>query len=89
MTPRRILFVASEVAPLVKVGGLADVVGALPAALARLGHDVRILIPKYGVIAPELIPIRGRMVSSDVPWQGRAVNIGLDESRLPGTAVPL
>ena len=89
VTPRRILFVASEVAPLVKVGGLADVVGALPAALARLGHDVRILIPKYGVIAPELIPVRGRMVSSDVPWQGRAVNIGLDESRLPGTAVPL
>lgn len=43
----RILFVTSEAYPLVKTGGLADVSGALPAALARLGIDVRILIPAY------------------------------------------
>lgn len=43
----RVLFVTSEVAPLVKTGGLADVSAALPAALRRLGDDVRVLMPGY------------------------------------------
>ncbi|WP_349930142.1 glycogen synthase GlgA [Glutamicibacter mishrai] len=44
---RRVLSVASECAPLVKTGGLADVVGALPAALEPLGWRTRILMPAY------------------------------------------
>jgi starch synthase len=43
----RVLFVASEVFPLLKTGGLADVAAALPAELIRLGIDVRILMPGY------------------------------------------
>lgn len=46
MTPLRVLYVASECAPLLKVGGLADVAAALPGALAGLGVDVRVLIPR-------------------------------------------
>jgi starch synthase len=46
--------VASEAAPFAKTGGLADVLGALPGALGRLGHDVDVIIPRYrGVSAGE------------------------------------
>ncbi len=45
--PIRVLSVASECAPLVKTGGLADVVGALPDALAPEGVEVRVLLPGY------------------------------------------
>ena len=43
----RIVMVASEAHPFAKTGGLAEVLGALPAALARLGHDVTVIIPRY------------------------------------------
>ncbi len=43
----RVLSVASECVPLVKTGGLADVVGALPGALAPLGWEMRVLMPAY------------------------------------------
>ena len=46
-----IAFVASEMAPFVKTGGLADVIGALPKALAALGHRVTVFLPRYGSIA--------------------------------------
>ena len=43
----RVLSVASECVPLVKTGGLADVVGALPGAIAATGWDMRVLLPGY------------------------------------------
>ena len=43
----KLLFVASEMAPYAKTGGLADVIGALPAYLAQAGHDVRVVMPLY------------------------------------------
>ena len=50
MNPLRVLSVASECFPLVKTGGLADVVGALPAALANSAVAVRTLIPAYPAV---------------------------------------
>jgi starch synthase len=58
----RILIVASEVVPFAKTGGLADVAGALPLELSRLGHDVRVAMPKYASIDDEqfhILPILG------------------------------
>jgi starch synthase len=50
----KILSVASECVPLIKTGGLADVVGALPAALAPLGWQMRCLLPAYRPLLPHL-----------------------------------
>ena len=49
--PMKVLFVASEMAPLIKTGGLADVAGGLPKALVQLGLDVRVLLPGYADLA--------------------------------------
>jgi len=46
-----IVFVASECTPWAKTGGLADVVGALPRALAKLGHKVSVFLPYYRQVA--------------------------------------
>lgn len=48
--PLHIAFVASEMTPYVKTGGLADVSAALPKVLARLGHRVTVFLPRYGTI---------------------------------------
>ena len=47
----KVLFATSECVPFVKTGGLADVVGALPAELCRRGCEARVILPKYSVIA--------------------------------------
>lgn len=62
-----VLFVAAEVAPLVKVGGLADVAGALPATLRRMGHDVRIVMPRYRRIRESSIEQTGPIGASFLP----------------------
>ena len=48
----KIVFVASESVPYSKTGGLADVVGALPKALASLGYEVEVFLPRYRITKP-------------------------------------
>ena len=48
----KIVFVASESVPYSKTGGLADVVGALPKALASLGYEVEVFLPRYKITKP-------------------------------------
>lgn len=50
----RVLFATSEIAPLIKTGGLADVSGALPAALRAIGVDVRVLVPGYTPVLAQM-----------------------------------
>ncbi|MHB8170799.1 MAG: glycogen synthase GlgA [Thermincolia bacterium] len=49
----KILLVSSEVVPFAKTGGLADVAGSLPKALAAMGHDVRVVMPKYRIVGKQ------------------------------------
>jgi starch synthase len=46
----RVLIVSPEVVPFAKTGGLADVTGALPKVLAQLGHQVKVILPKYKMV---------------------------------------
>ncbi len=48
--PLNVLFLSSEVEPFAKTGGLADVSGALPKAVKHLGHEIRVMMPRYGSI---------------------------------------
>ena len=48
--PLKVLMVASECVPFASTGGMGDVTGALPAALQKLGADIRVVMPKYGSI---------------------------------------
>ncbi len=81
----RILFVAAEAAPIAKVGGLGDVVGALPKILRRLGHDVRIFMPYYGFLNQKI------EIPSDPVWWGYAMfnDFAVYQTVLPETDVPL
>ena len=87
MPPPSVLFVASECTRFVKAGGLGDVVGALPAALRALGHDARIVLPRYDVI-----PTAGLMRHATplgVPLGDGEAWSAIYETRLPGTDVPV
>jgi starch synthase len=83
----RVLFASSEVFPLVKTGGLADVSGALPAALAEAGTDVRILLPGF---AKALEGAEGRRQVADLGDPlGLGQSTALISARLPGSGVPV
>ncbi len=63
----RVLEIASEAVPFAKTGGLADVAGALPDALADLGDDVSLVIPAYAEALGKGLPIEPTGIEFDVP----------------------
>jgi len=84
--PLKVCFVSSELTPLAKTGGLADVALALPRHLRRAGHDVRLFVPLYGSIdasALELRPVEavGRVT---VPFGRRQPQFRLLTASLAG-----
>jgi len=73
----RVLLVASEASPFAKTGGLGDVAGALPRALRALGHDVRVLIPRYRGVERHAAAIRTIVPRLEVPVGDRRVGAAL------------
>src|SRR5262249_12855829 len=88
----KILFLSAEAAPFAKTGGLADVCGSLPKALASLGHRVRVVLPAYGSIEAALRSgqhhLRSHPTSLSVPVRVGPVSAGVLETALPNSAVP-
>jgi starch synthase len=83
-----VLFVSNEVAPFAKVGGLADVAGSLPQALADRGVDIRVVMPLHrSCPAVEQCSVALPCLSVQTPY--RALVGSVLESRLPGSDVPV
>lgn len=78
---KKILFVSSEVHPLIKTGGLADVAGSLPISLAELGQEVRIIIPKYHALQLD------QVVEFRCTLRINNLDVNILETRLSGTDV--
>ncbi|HWJ06754.1 MAG TPA: glycogen/starch synthase [Steroidobacteraceae bacterium] len=86
MARHRICFLAAEVSPLAKTGGLGDVAGALVRQLHRRGHDVRLFVPLHGVMQLQGIERRPHERLRDVPVAvgTREYRYDVHEARLPG-----
>lgn len=80
----KILYVASEAYPLIKTGGLGDVAGSLPIALAKQACDVRLLIPFYSGLASKLKKLK-KITTVKI----KGCDITIVESILPGTRIKL
>ena len=82
----RVLHVAAEVFPLVKTGGLADVVAALPVALAQQGAEVRLLLPGLPAV---LDAVQSARVVVDIGPRFGALRVRLLLARMPQTQMPV
>ena len=83
----RVVMVTSEAVPFAKAGGLGDMVGALADALARQGHDARVVLPRYYGI--DTARLRRIGVPLGVPLGGGEEWCGVWEGRTPGADVPV
>ncbi|NLE76006.1 MAG: glycogen synthase [Chloroflexi bacterium] len=84
----KILYLAAEVVPFAKTGGLADVAGSLPKAIHALGHDIRVAMPRYGRIDPGKFGLRKALGSFPVPLDENSDHAEIYEGRI-GEAVPI
>jgi len=82
----KVLHVAAEVFPLVKTGGLADVVAALPVALAGQGADVRLLLPGLPAVMES---VQGARTVIDIGACFGALRVRLQLARMPGSRLPV
>lgn len=85
-TPRHVAFLSAEAAPFVKVGGLADVAGALPRALAALGVRVTVVLPAYRAVDREAHQVEVLREGLCLP-SGRKRTFRLLEARSPAGGV--
>ena len=83
----KILMVATEAVPFAKEGGVADVMGSLPKDVAALGHDVRICIPRYGTIDPDVWKLTSTNVWRGIDLGGHRQPVHIWQTHLPDSDV--
>src|SRR4051794_2315174 len=83
----KILMVVTEAVPFAKEGGVADVIGSLPKELAALGHDVRIFLPRYGIIDPNRWGLRHTGVVRTLSIGGFDQTVSILQTTLPDAPV--
>src|SRR3981081_2940121 len=86
--PLKILILAAEIVPFTKVGGLADVVGALPKALQALGHDVRLTMPRYRQVDLERFQLKTVLEAVSVKMGSFQVQVSVCEVMI-GDHIPV
>jgi starch synthase len=79
----RVLILAAECAPYVKSGGVADVIDSLARALRRMGHDVRVALPRYGIIDPAHWELRPVVEDMRVPVGDGETSVNVLETHQP------
>jgi starch synthase len=84
----KIAMIASEVTPLAKTGGLADVIGTLSVALERLGHEICIVAPAYRSALQGHFDLRESGITLSAPVADQEVNASVLETKL-GKGVPV
>jgi starch synthase len=85
----KVLLAASEVVGFAKTGGLADVVGSLPRALARRGHECIVFLPLYRCTRQVRVPPTPTEHRFEIPIGHRSVPGRLWQSRLPDSDIPV
>ena len=83
----KVLFVASEAAPFVKTGGLADVMYALPRYVQSKNIEAALVIPKYGVIADKFKDKMERVYEGTVDLSWRNKYMGVEKLEWKGITV--
>src|SRR5690554_8148753 len=77
-----VLYATSEAHPLIKTGGLADVSGSLPDAIAKLGHKVRLVMPAYQAVLDKLGKV-SVVAQFDIGGAGRMLQVRLLKVKVP------